>query len=216
MPDSSAVLMIEVINNIDALYDRAWTHLMVFVVALTGIVGILLPILSQWYQRRAFRIEEAQIRSDLTTHIDLVLKGAVFEERMESIKEEVRIEVESLKTEHRLMLYDLEGKSFMLQGRWHQDRDDYFNAAGDYIRSAKLFLKGQSEINYQALPEAIEFVLSELTQSDIDDELEEDFDELLSVLNKNNENRRYSRDLKSLKKAMQEARSRGTDEVALG
>jgi hypothetical protein len=49
---------IEILEKVNAFYDTQWNHFLIYTAVLVGVVGVLVPILLQFYQTRMFKKEE--------------------------------------------------------------------------------------------------------------------------------------------------------------
>lgn len=61
-----------ILDKVHGFYRDAWQQLIWFAGALLGILGILVPILNQWYQRHSFQTEKESLRSDLVKELQSI------------------------------------------------------------------------------------------------------------------------------------------------
>lgn len=60
----------ELLKQVDAFYNTAWQHLLIYTTILLAMVGIVIPIIIQIIQRRSQKREEAVLNEKIETLID--------------------------------------------------------------------------------------------------------------------------------------------------
>jgi hypothetical protein len=60
---------IELINKVDSFYNSAWSKLTVTVTLLFIIVGIVIPLIIQWYQKKQLKLSEENLINDIDVKI---------------------------------------------------------------------------------------------------------------------------------------------------
>ncbi|MFD0939361.1 hypothetical protein [Pedobacter boryungensis] len=57
---------LDLINKVDTFYNNAWTKLAVTVTLLFIIVGIVVPLIIQWYQKKQLKLSEDRLLADIS------------------------------------------------------------------------------------------------------------------------------------------------------
>ena len=56
---------LEIINRIDQFYDSAWDKLIIIGTISFGIVGIVVPLIIQWYQKKSLKLSEENLKTEI-------------------------------------------------------------------------------------------------------------------------------------------------------
>lgn len=118
----------ELITKVDDFYNAAWEKLITMVFILGAIVGILIPIIIQWYQKRELKLSEKN------------LSDKIFSEMQNSIlklHQENRLEVE--KVEQKLTLLTT-SKISTMEGLVEDLRNNNGESAYSFLMAAKAHL----------------------------------------------------------------------------
>ena len=59
-----------ILASVQAFYSTAWSQLVVYTTALLALVGILVPVLSQWYQRKSAAVDKKELEGLLRDQVD--------------------------------------------------------------------------------------------------------------------------------------------------
>lgn len=125
---------VELISNVDSFYNSAWNKLIIVGSLAFGVIGILVPLVIQWYQKKTLKISEELLKKDIENQIlklksELVLEiNKTLEERLEKFEEKIDIASAS----HNAKTFHLEGNSLFNQGQIAQALADFVIAARDY------------------------------------------------------------------------------------
>lgn len=139
---------IEIISHVTSFYETAWSHLLWFIGVTGAIVGIMVPIGIQIYQRRLFRVEEAKIRRELGDQIRADLEQQMktkFADESKRIDEKLTELTESMKQ----AVANSDGRAFFLQGRMLLDKKQPAGAARSFTTAALSYLRGNDQSNLQ-------------------------------------------------------------------
>jgi hypothetical protein len=64
---------IDIIEKVDSFYNNAWNKLIIFGSILFAIVGVFVPLVIQWYQKRTLKLSETTLKNDLKKELQNVL-----------------------------------------------------------------------------------------------------------------------------------------------
>jgi hypothetical protein len=189
---------IELINKVDSFYNSAWDKLILVGTVAFGVIGILIPFVIQWYQKKTLKISEELLKKDLENQI-LKLKSELLDEINITLEERIKIFEEKIEK----LNASTNAKTFHLQGNG-QLGDGYISAAlSDYIISAEGYLFCEDYSNLQVvLGLILESCLPTLSYEEIGDlKLSHncDFESLLDDITNKNENGIFSKTLRDIK-----------------
>ena len=85
----------ELVQSINAFYESAWDKLIYVVSAFGAIFGVIIPIASQFYQKRLVCAEEARLQSLIKSEIEAAKLG-LMKELSECNKKEIEINVKKI------------------------------------------------------------------------------------------------------------------------
>ena len=128
----------DVISQLNDFYNSAWLKLVIVITLL----GILLPILVQYFQRKSLK--------DLTDFISKQMNDT-FELKIQELKIFNKIEIEDsikelkenlnkIEIENRNILVELDATTFYMQGRTSLEQKRFEMCIPDFLRSANLWL----------------------------------------------------------------------------
>ncbi len=150
---------IDIIQNIENFYDSAWNKLIFTGTVALGIIGVLIPIIIQWWQKKILNLEKNKLKEELRNELSLEFKE-LYVKKFKKLKREHRIDLESLK-----------GMTFHLQGNKLVDEGYIKGAIADFITSAILYSRGKKHGNLVR-------VLNNLIRN-LEDFPKEDFENLI-------------------------------------
>lgn len=196
---------LDIINKIDQLYDTAWNHLIVLVTVLTLFIGVIIPLLIQWAQRRFFKLEAQSIKNELHSHVDSNIKSKLvkeIEEKFETLDQRLNIKIDE-------SLNRLEGMIFMVLAVSEiASADDYLNAFLHYVGASVSLVKAQDEVNIQRSLDAVDMCLSNILSNDlvVEEESATKFTDLIKELKENNKKGKYTNYLAKLRKSFKKVK----------
>lgn len=128
-----------IINQVNEFYDSAWLKLIIVI----SILGIVVPILVQYFQRRNLK--------DLTDFIQKQLNEG-FQLKLSELKEFNKKEIQNaidllnqdlnkIKQRIEVVATEMDSSTFFLQGRTFMNDNDPSRAISSFLRSAYLSLK---------------------------------------------------------------------------
>ncbi len=192
---------LSLLNKVDSFYNNAWLKLMVFVTFLLTFVGIVIPFLVQWVQRRFFVLREDRIRGDLKKYCDdLSAKiGNDIDEKIKKIRKEITKELNGANAG----VYHVQGNYFMSQ-------NNYVAATESSLDSILYYLGTDDQANTQKAFNMLLTCLPKDYKEDIE-KLEHDgykFDSIIKQIDEANNDGRYSNYLRDIKKELSAVKQR--------
>lgn len=193
---------IEILEKVMSFYDSAWLKLMFFISAIIIIVGVIIPIITQYYQHRTFKLREEKIRADIIKQIEDVIDNK-FDNVINNIDNRMKKNLE----ESEKKLNYLYGGVYLIQGNFYNDQKSYSKSTKSLINSLDYFVQAGDEGKaQQVLKLIIDICLPELT-NEIVDELAIDsisLNGVVAFLDKHNQNNRYAYYIRKFKQKIKE------------
>jgi hypothetical protein len=212
--------VLQILNNVDAFYNTSWQHLIWYTSALIGVVGLLVPFLSQWFQRRSFDTEKTALRNELKSQLQMEVTG--LKPSLEAIiKEQAALELKKLedkinqteKTLQEQIAFAM-GGVFYLQGSTDLRAGLHTAAAVSFVRCAREELRSNHEAALQkALNRLQDECLNKMTTHDFEAaqpyfDFDKEIPELLDLLEKSNKRGQFTNYIQSIKAALSNAKKR--------
>ncbi|WDO11554.1 hypothetical protein MH928_09435 [Flavobacterium sp. WW92] len=144
---------IDILNQVNEFYNSAWEKLLVVGTIALTIVGIIAPIMMQWYQKRTLKLSEEHLREVLRKEIESS-KIQLKEEIEALVNEKFKKSKNSLKRKSKILYNNSEGGLYFIQANNQMDDKKYYQAtlsygtAIDYYRKAKNFVSIQDILPY--------------------------------------------------------------------
>ena len=237
--DTNPVLSpFDILNNVNAFYDTSWNHLLIYTGVLAVVIGIIVPILIQYYQTRLFRIEEENIQkriNDKTSEVKCSLseqQAIEFLKMKEGIKSEMveldrkvaeslsvlehksEEQMKHLKEETSKQIIQTKGNIYHVQANMLATRGAYSGAVESLLTALISEAKSGDERNLQrGINTLTNKYLPKVTKAQCEElpEIRAQADVLLERLSAINENERYTEAINSIKKAVSQAENRSTE-----
>jgi uncharacterized membrane protein YgaE (UPF0421/DUF939 family) len=212
----TAVDAIELINRVASFYDVAWSQLLWFIGVAGAIVGVLVPLAVQFYQRRLFKTEEAAIKNELAQHLD-------------KLKEELRAEIKGHLTEtltQELAHFDkklgekeaalerqasaLKGGIYLVQGNTIRTRGTSLLATKSFVTAAGSFMDAEDQRNLQKVLNLTAECLQKVTKAELArfPDIEGSLNSLLDRLRNEDQDGRYANFRESISRELRAAKQR--------
>ncbi|MCD6069347.1 MAG: hypothetical protein K0S33_4173 [Bacteroidetes bacterium] len=172
---------LELLTKVNDFYESAWNKLIIIGTVSFGVIGIIVPIVIQWYQKKTLKISEELLKKD-TEAKTLKIKSELLKEINASLEkrlQEFEIKVENITS-------SAEAKTFHLQGNTNLSQKRTLEALSDYIIASEGYIKCTDYINLQRVLESIskdcisQLSIEEITDLKITDN--SDLDLLLKTL----------------------------------
>lgn len=207
---------IELINRVSAFYEIAWTQLLWFIAVAGAIVGVIVPLGIQWYQRRLIKIEEKEIKTALTRQADDLKVSLQLEMKSfltQTLKQEMeRFDVKLNEKEKELTkeAAAVRGSVFHVQGNTLLEAKHYIVALSSYIDAASSQLTGDDQFNLLRVLKLIIKCLQKISKIDFDTipDIESRLDRLLKKLEKMDGSGRYTDFIHDIRKELRDAKER--------
>lgn len=168
MPDSLKVISesikdhfernLDIIDKVDAFYNNAWDKLVLFGSILFALVGVFVPIVIQWYQRRTLKLSEDSLK--------LSLKKELKEELTKEIEQEFQKNEQNLK----IITASANSKILFSQAKFSTEKNSFRGALGECVAAGYSSMECN---DFRILQEILEFVsencLTNLSIEEIND-----------------------------------------------
>ena len=201
------VTSLDVLQKVDAFYSNAFMHLLVFISILGAFIGLVVPILWYFLQKRELRLQEAQLKTHMQAFIEDAKREIIrdIDDRFGAGKKEFG-ELEK-RLQHNIDKYAgrAMGSVLHLQGNSGMQRKMYVAAVVSYLESTYHYIKAEDMSNLiRVLNTLSNDVLPKLTKEDLEKELiEERFQPFLRALGQLNEKGVFSDHIENLGREFQ-------------
>ncbi|WP_224999434.1 hypothetical protein [Cesiribacter sp. SM1] len=121
----------EVITQVHGFYDSAWNKLIWFIAVAGAVLGVIVPLLIQWWQNRNYnhKLEELNSRND---------------QRINEIIKSSRAEITKLKNNFTDYANEFEAMTNHLHGRTNLIDGEHIYAIGDFMDAIQYWLKSKN------------------------------------------------------------------------
>lgn len=126
---------IELINKVDSFYNSAWDKLIVVGSVAFGVIGILVPFVIQWYQKKSLTISEELMKKEMENQV-FRLKSELLIDINKTLEERIKIfeeKIEKLNASTNAKTFHLQGNGNLKSGEILEALSDYITCAEDYI-----------------------------------------------------------------------------------
>jgi len=212
---------VELLQRVASFYENAWANLIFLVTIFLIFVGVIIPILIQWHQRRSFRIEEESLKQEIRKQVEEIRVSlstelsADLNRREEQQQTQLDSKIAEVRGSLNKQALSLQGHVYNVQGAVLFTLNNYGLGLASYLRSAIDFAQSERESALQgSLSAIIKTGLPKIENEAINSPelgLVELFDELISTLEKNNDRGRYIRSIGKLKSEWQKANGRSPE-----
>jgi F0F1-type ATP synthase membrane subunit b/b' len=162
---------LEIVEKVDAFYKTSWEHLLLFGGIAAFVLGVVLPLLHTFYQRRLFKVERTAVDQLIKERIEEV-KSSLFEEyqrdlqsaraeitaslaaattkvdeAVSALRKEQWKEFAKLRTELNQEARRLRGSINHVQGNDQLDRKAFIAAIDSFADAAVHFAECKDELN---------------------------------------------------------------------
>jgi len=176
----------DIIQQVDSFYNSAWDKLIIVGTIALGIVGIIAPLLIQWYQKRTLKLSEDNLREVLRKEI---------ENSKNQLKQEIEVIVYErskkvkriLKRKSKILYNNSEGGLYYLQANTQLDDKNYYEATRSYALAIDFYRRAKNFVAIQDILLNLVRCLDKIKKANIIDLKKEDVDLdkiLTKVLNK--------------------------------
>lgn len=129
----------DIITQVNDFYDSAWLKLIIVI----SILGILVPIIAQYFQRRNLKDLAEFIRKQMNDGFELKINELKNFNKTEIEKslERFKSDIKMVEAKNQTILTELDASTFYLQGRASVLGKEYTLAIPSFLRSAYLYLE---------------------------------------------------------------------------
>ncbi len=173
---------VDLVEKVDTFYNNAWDKLILVGSVAFGIVGIIIPLIIQWYQKRALKVSEELLKKDIEIQVSK-MKAEIMRELSPQIEEEFK------KYENKIKI--LNAKTFFIQGKLNLEKNYHNPALGNFIAASFSFIASE---DYQNLQSTLHLILNDcipyLSNEEINDlkiSTDTNIDLLLNILKENDD-----------------------------
>jgi len=171
---------INLIQQVNEFYDSAWNKLILTGGIALSIIGVLVPIIIQWWQKKYLTLEKENIKNEIEKKMD--------EKYIELINTKFS-EMDELNNKN---IFKLKGISFHLQGNSSLAENDLTGALDDYYYAADLYCKGEDHQNLITVLNNIIKIIEDVSKESFEELIEtreinlnEFFNNIKKIDNKN-------------------------------
>lgn len=136
---------IDLIDKVDNFYNNAWNKLILFGSILFAIVGVFIPLVIQWYQKRTLKLSEETLKNNL--------KKELKTELLAEIKEQFDENEKKLKT----LNASANAKILFSQAKFSVEKNSYKGALGEIVTASISSLECN---DFRTLQELLDFLLN--------------------------------------------------------
>jgi len=122
---------IELINKVDSFYNSAWEKLVLIGTLSFAVVGIIVPFVIQWYQKKTLKLSENLLKKEIENQT-LKIKGEIVEELSKKVEEKIK----EYETKINELNASTNAKAFHLQGNLNREKGYFEQALGDFITAS--------------------------------------------------------------------------------
>jgi len=176
-----------ILEKLNSFYSNAWSQLVIYTTTLFLVIGILIPLLVQFYQRKIQKVEKEEIRKTIAGDLKKIK-----EELYSAIDANLKQKTDYLEKK----IASSEGKSFHILGKNYAEQNLYHLALDNFTTAASFYLKGEDETNLRrALTAICTNCLPYITKNELlssQRKLKRDLENLVEKLKEENINGRYA------------------------
>lgn len=133
---------LELINKVDSFYNSAWDKLILVGSVAFGVIGILVPFVIQWYQKKTLQISEELMKKEMEG-LTMRLKSELLDYLDKNIEKRIKLFEEKIEK----LYASMNAKTFHLQGNESLKNGYIQSALSDYIISAVQYLFCEDYMN---------------------------------------------------------------------
>lgn len=199
---------IELLEHVDNFYNSAWNKIILFTSILFAIVGVFIPLLISWLQKRALNLKETALKNEMKILLAAEIEAAK-SDLNDTLNSSITKMISKLKEDVSKELNSTNGRVFHLQGNVNVNNNKFKIAIESFINAGNSYLKGENYINLNRVNLQIVDNINHLTQNDIDEigDLGSDINIYVNELKNNNKNNVLSNDIRLIKSKLHKIKS---------
>ncbi len=144
---------IDLIQKVDSFYNSAWNKLVLVGAVAFAVVGVVVPVIFQWYQQRTIKLSEELLKKDISEQANRIKA-----EIIKSVSEEINTQLGKNKEELKKLNASANAKTFLLQGKLNLEKRYHSLALGDTVSASFNFIESE---DYQNLQIALNLILND-------------------------------------------------------
>jgi len=142
---------VDLIQKIDSLYNNAWNKLVIVGSVAFAIVGIIVPLVIQWYQRRTLKLSEELMKKEIAENAE-----EKKEEIINVISEEIEAKFQSYEKQLKMANASSNAKIFFAQGKFNLEKNYFPVALNEFITASYSCIECE---DYQTLQKLLQAIL---------------------------------------------------------
>lgn len=207
---------IDLLTTVNDFYDKAFSRLLITTFGIIAFIGVIIPIAVGWLQLRSLRSEKNSLLNELITELSSERQAS--ERKM---KEEVEAQIKLVKKDYEKQFIEMAAsikkssasataRAHHLQGIATLEANLMDLGITDFSQAARqFFVAGEEDNARRAIAVICQQCLPKINAEQYNDhEIEKACDDLISEVQKHNDNSRYHDDIVLMKKEMRGASSR--------
>ncbi len=135
---------VDLIQKVDSFYNNAWNKLILFGSILFAIVGIFVPLVIQWYQKRTLKLSEETLKSKLKS----------------DLKDELLKEIENKFVDNekkfQMLKASANAKILFSQAKFSIEKNSFKGALGELVSAS---ISSMECDDYRTLQEVLDYML---------------------------------------------------------
>ncbi len=189
----------EILKMLNDFYTNAFSQLMTLAIAIFGLGGIILPIVSTFLQNRSLKNERDSLMSQMKNELQ------------EDIQKKFDDERKKIKKETNKKVLNVQGMVFFQQALSSTKEEDFINAAMSYCWTIGSLLTSKDDMNAgRAVDNLISTVLPFIYKEDYEesDQLSESIEKLIEKMEENNSGNKYFDDIGKIKELVKKGKTK--------
>ncbi|HLO69831.1 MAG TPA: hypothetical protein VK167_03125 [Flavipsychrobacter sp.] len=173
MPDSLRVMHdtlvikqfsdLDVLDKVNTFYTSSWDRLIITVSIAFGIVGIIIPLIIQWYQRKTLQLSEDNLQALIISEIDKAKEElkSEFTKRLEEVIHTYDTKIEDV-------ISETYARTYHLQARINFDSENYVRSFVDIMDACNYYPKTEHNEQIKVILRTIdELILSKVKSEEL-------------------------------------------------
>lgn len=150
---------LEILSKVNEFYESAWNKLLI----IGSLIGIVIPLIVQFYQKQVLKLSEKEFEAKMNLKI-IGIRKEIQEEINNKFVEKFKEFDSKIDKAKKASI----AQSHHIQGVFHTQKDEFYNAIKDYINAAKNYSYCEDDFNLKRVLENISITLDELKKEDLE------------------------------------------------
>jgi hypothetical protein len=195
---------IDLLNKVDSFYNSAWDKLILIGTLSFAVVGIVVPFVIQWYQKKTLKLSEDLLKKEIENQT-IKIKEEIIQELNQKLEEKINEYEEKIN----VLNASTNAKAFHIQGNIQIEKGFHQLALADYVTAAFDYLICDDYQNLQTVLNSISTnCIAEISIEEIEDlktMTGSDIFSLIEELEKKNNNGALTRIIRDIRMKLQKA-----------